>query len=777
MVLSSWFCVTIVKKESDGTLHSELLSVQKQLEQATPTDDINSKKAIQEINTKLNSALEKSAHMESRLTSVIEVSKQTILQKTDEIKQLEGQSQEEKLTISSMTKELEGLKAEVNALHDDNKEINSLLKNSQLEVNVNEDGLSHRLKALIAMSSASAILNTKLKSQLDDSNTKEQSSQHEIEALHLKLAELETYREDGNTVQDLQTRLKELEENITDLQTQLQTYHDVISALNQEKEGIQSQFENSKQISEQKLADLQKEKDDMAESKEVEKNELHKQVNDLTNKNALLEPLCSESDKLREQVQLLETQITQELTNKEEREKQHSGILDENNIHIESLEKERVSLLEQLEHQKASLDSNTAQVSSLEQELTQVKEQLELKETEKNALEEELKTKQESLAYENTRLLSQVQILKGSTSDEVQQVAENNRMLNETLEKAQNSVQVLQSENDQLRKQLETISADAQHAVALTAQVSTLNESLEAAKEDAKQLEDLKSQLIKAEVEISSLKSSKDTVEQELRELLQENKEKSELSLKEANIESDKLTSELKLFQTRLLEAESEINRLKEELVCMEETSKKAAQAVIDENERLEDQVHQIEENAHVVSSENKTLKEEIDLLSKNTARRTLVNENQKMKNELVTVSHLQQENASLQELVECLQGKIKELSVEDPIQQGVHVASPSFKNGHGDNSKTGTNQQQEELVLMHTRAQLGLIEFLEGESNIPQAMARFKKQLETEMNEFTNSSTGKSTMLDSSTDVSDSDQQPTQNEPIHSISSSGRMR
>ncbi|CAO3698813.1 unnamed protein product [Rhizopus stolonifer] len=41
---------------------------------------------------------------------------------------------------------------------------------------------------------------------------------------------------------------------------------------------------------------------------------------------------------------------------------------------------------------------------------------------------------------------------------------------------------------------------------------------------------------------------------------------------------------------------------------------------------------------------------------------------------------------------------------------------------------------QQEELMRMHTKAQLGLIEYLEGEDDVIQAMTRFKRQLETDL-------------------------------------------
>ncbi|GAA5812414.1 hypothetical protein MFLAVUS_005869 [Mucor flavus] len=44
---------------------------------------------------------------------------------------------------------------------------------------------------------------------------------------------------------------------------------------------------------------------------------------------------------------------------------------------------------------------------------------------------------------------------------------------------------------------------------------------------------------------------------------------------------------------------------------------------------------------------------------------------------------------------------------------------------------------EPEEIMQLHTKAQLGLIEYLEGQEDVIQAMAKFKKQLETNMSEF----------------------------------------
>ncbi|KAI8088338.1 hypothetical protein BDF21DRAFT_412995 [Thamnidium elegans] len=52
------------------------------------------------------------------------------------------------------------------------------------------------------------------------------------------------------------------------------------------------------------------------------------------------------------------------------------------------------------------------------------------------------------------------------------------------------------------------------------------------------------------------------------------------------------------------------------------------------------------------------------------------------------------------------------------------------------------TLNEPEEIMQLHTKAQLGLIEYLEGQEDVIQAMAKFKKQLETNMSEFNSTNT-----------------------------------
>ncbi|KAI7850734.1 hypothetical protein BDC45DRAFT_517676 [Circinella umbellata] len=51
-------------------------------------------------------------------------------------------------------------------------------------------------------------------------------------------------------------------------------------------------------------------------------------------------------------------------------------------------------------------------------------------------------------------------------------------------------------------------------------------------------------------------------------------------------------------------------------------------------------------------------------------------------------------------------------------------------------NKLVGGRQQHDKILRTHALAQLGLIEYLEGESDLASALERFKKQLETELSD-----------------------------------------
>lgn len=123
------------------------------------------------------------------------------------------------------------------------------------------------------------------------------------------------------------------------------------------------------------------------------------------------------------------------------------------------------------------------------------------------------------------------------------------------------------------------------------------------------------------------------------------------------------------------------------------------------------------------LTKENQMLKERIAEMEQATMREKHILEpeekkllNKEKEYKRVDMDRLQEENESLQETVVCLQAKLKELvsAEEEDVKQ--------------------SKMRQEELMQMHTRAQLSLIEYLEGEPDVLSAMIKFKKQLEAEL-------------------------------------------
>ncbi|KAI8354057.1 hypothetical protein BD560DRAFT_492425 [Blakeslea trispora] len=190
---------------------------------------------------------------------------------------------------------------------------------------------------------------------------------------------------------------------------------------------------------------------------------------------------------------------------------------------------------------------------------------------------------------------------------------------------------------------------------------------------------------------------------------------------KELEEEKEELLAQIekaKELENKVETLEAENKQLKDDLVVIENVSREAAQSVMDENERLEHQLQQLE----LLYSGND---EEVEHLCDNTSKRVLVADNRQLKSKLKVLEQAQAENTSLTELVGCLQSRIKELEHKHTISN--HLLPKSIPEA-----------EQEELMRMHTRAQLGLIEFLEGEDNITAAMTKFKRQLEADMKEFT---------------------------------------
>lgn len=227
---------------------------------------------------------------------------------------------------------------------------------------------------------------------------------------------------------------------------------------------------------------------------------------------------------------------------------------------------------------------------------------------------------------------------------------------------------------------------------------------------------DLERQLVQSR---QTLQQQQAAFEVEKKQLLKEKqqmerdfaKEKEQLrNEQESAVEEEEQTRSDNVLIKRL-DRERLINEnqaLRERVIEIEQVSKETATFMMDANERLEQRIQQLEENASMAIQENVALNEEIDLLSKKSKGRAVVDENLQLKTQL---QNIQQENLNLTEMTKCLQDKLKEFS----------------KEGGSD------KMRQEELMQMHTRAQLGLIEYLEGEDDVLTAMIKFKKQLEAD--------------------------------------------
>lgn len=717
-----------------------MLAIQHQLDAVNPNNAVDIRNRLDGVNHLLTKALENSTHLETRLKSIIDTSKQTIiaineenkvLKETDEttkaeLEQIKQQHQEIKeqrqgqLTVyqdlkdqhADVIKENQDLLQEIHDLssqldqHIATRENASLLLNNGKETDEKEKeaGLQDKLKKIIALSASSQLLNKQLEDKLQ--NTATQHAQ-ELEALkqtyeaetqqHLELKKQELIALE--TAKDQQAELKQHE--LLDLQTkleaekneQLESKHQELLALQIKMDTDTKTLESSHQSEIQALEQEQKEKHEVSLLQLRTESDEHA---------ATLEK------KHQTEIQDIQTKFEQEqqqkleaLQNEHEKVAQELKTKAENDI--AALEEQYQSKMKALEVKYTGLIADVTNDMKQEQEKWQQKETeytTRIESLEKSISDDKLElesctTHIKKLEEENDQIKGQIHILKSGTSDDVQKVAQDNMTYKQELK-----------EKEALEKE---------HAIsvaAVTAELAELTKTLESTKEENLGLQ---SKLDETQQQLVELQSSKEASDKGLKERIQMIGEQSAQSLIEAQQQ----------HETKSLAAEKECQQLRDQLAEMEQVSREAAKSVIDENERLENRLRQMEESSQLAIHENVALNEEVELLSKSTSRRTIVSENQQLKNELKVMNNIRQENLNLNELVECLQAKVKELSMEDGI-----VANSS--SGSGNN-----NNQQDELMLMHTRAQLGLIEYLEGEDDVSLAMSKFKKQLEAEMREF----------------------------------------
>lgn len=188
-------------------------------------------------------------------------------------------------------------------------------------------------------------------------------------------------------------------------------------------------------------------------------------------------------------------------------------------------------------------------------------------------------------------------------------------------------------------------------------------------------------------------------------------------------LELESCTTQIKDLQaenTRLLaekDRSSELAILKEALESTKEENLEL-QSNVQETQTQLLTLKNSETASNVLEAENRRLRQELTDMEavSREATKAVIDENEKLESRVREMDIVQQENSRLREMVENLKVKQNELSKE---QTSVKTS------------------EQDELMRMHTRAQLGLIEYLEGEENVPLAMGKFKKQLEAEMKDL----------------------------------------
>ncbi|EPB81526.1 hypothetical protein HMPREF1544_11764 [Mucor circinelloides 1006PhL] len=726
-------------QDDNESLYTELLAVQYQLDAVNPNNAVEIKHRLKGVNHLLTKALDNSSHLESRLKSVIETSKQTIIAISEENKALKTSDETTKAELEQIKQQHEelnqkhqgqllvyqGLKDQHDGVVKENQELLqktqnlnaqldqhiatsdnvSLLHNNGKSTNEAEEGnadIQDRLKKILALSASAQLLNKQLEDKLQTTTTQhaqelealkqtfEAEKQQHLEAKKQEILALEAAKDQQLQLKqqelvDLQTRLEkemaqELElkqQELLALQIKMDTDAKTLESTHQAE--IQALEQEQKQKQETLLLERKTESDEhIAALEKSHQTELHDVQTKLEQENqSKLESLESEHEK-----------ALQELKDKAETdmkvlEEQHQSKMQALEVKYTALITDVTKDIEQEQQKWQQKESElTSRIESLEKSNNDSKQELESQNTHMKELEEE-----------NGRFKSQIDILKSDTSDDVQKVAKENVAYKQEL--------------DLLHKEKETLQKE--HVIVVT-ELATLTKALESTKQENLGLQ---SKMDETQQQLLELQSSKEMSDKVLKERIQMINEQSAQSLIDAQQQ----------HETKLSEVQQECQQLKDQLEAIEQASKKAAESVLDENERLENHLRELEERSQSAALENAALKEEVELLGKSTSKKSIVTENQQLKAELKAMRNFRQENENLTEMVECLQAKVKELSIEDSMYNKI-------------DSKEDSNQA-EQLMLTHTTAQLGLIEYLEGENDVSLAISKFKKQLEAQMRKF----------------------------------------
>ncbi|KAI8876137.1 hypothetical protein K501DRAFT_279692 [Backusella circina FSU 941] len=218
----------------DSTLCSELLSTQQSLKLILAEITPQIQKPVEQVINQIGCALKMATSLESRLKTVIDISKQTILDKVEQIKKLENQRQIEKSFNELTLEDNKMLKTQIKEMDVTIKEIEYLLLESQIEPTKEEGGtILQQIESILAISTASSILNDKLRLELDTSDARVKELRNKCTTLHNLVEDNQKSKREKELCR-LQKNVYNLEENVTYLSKQLESSKETIRLMNEE---------------------------------------------------------------------------------------------------------------------------------------------------------------------------------------------------------------------------------------------------------------------------------------------------------------------------------------------------------------------------------------------------------------------------------------------------------------------------------------------------------------------------------------------------------------
>ncbi|GFS21832.1 A-kinase anchor protein 9 [Elysia marginata] len=461
----------------------------------------------------------------------------------------EAQNKVEKLEglLKAKEEEAENVRSKVSKILEmgDTQEENQNLK-------IQLDELQGQVSQLSSMSSLPALPAELL-----------QEKNSEIEELRQKIQDQETQQQ--AQVQELQTRLKERDEEISDLQDNITSLRrgepclDVSLPFNEDAEKVLN-------ISMTGRTSIQQELEDTMQEREGEIATLLQEVEDLKRKLSAKEEDINSAKSDKERVSSLEEAVQQkeseiyELTCEVEELRQQTQDKEQE---ITQISEERDKAQEQLHEKEARLDQMLLQIDSLQEEISSLTTfQLELQkdfDTVQSMLDDKEK-EIESLTKELTDSKTQQETL-----DTVLQLEKVVASLQKELREKQNVVEEKEEELYELRDKLEEMEKVGEEVTSLKAEVTSKTQLLQ---EEQKSAEESQKALEKEREDLEDLKKA--TV------LEQESKEKHIASMQESMDEKD----------TKIKDQETKIESLEKGMKEMQEKSQKETASLLEALEK-----------------------------------------------------------------------------------------------------------------------------------------------------------------------------------------------